>query len=202
MEGGIIPRVAILGHSFIRRLNGDIQDSNKPEFVHNFDLKQCIVKSCGVSSATINKLKGNHDVDSFLLEFQPHILIVQLGENDLCDENLRPETAADKIFGYIKEIKQTFGIITAIICELFPRKKPLGTSVKTYHDKLNITNKMLDAFCDVEYGINYWKHLRLCRSQQEIFIEDGVHMNELGQRKFYRSVRLCIMRNTKYVFIC
>ena len=40
----LLPKIALVGHSYCRRLNKDIRDRNKVELKRNFDLSQCQVK--------------------------------------------------------------------------------------------------------------------------------------------------------------
>jgi len=52
-----VPRVLIVGHSFISRLMTDIQVN--PRLHSNFNLIQCTVHCCGISGARIDTIMQN-----------------------------------------------------------------------------------------------------------------------------------------------
>ena len=74
------PRVLILGHSFIHRLNSFITDSTHLD--HRFMIQEAaLFKWHGVGGRTVEKTIrfDLHVVESFA----PHVVILQLGTNDL-----------------------------------------------------------------------------------------------------------------------
>ncbi len=78
-------RVAVLGHSYIRRLALDMTSSIMPDIQPGFGLAQCDVRCRGFGGLRIT---DNHR--QFLLRFRPllqtyklHVVIIQLGGNDI-----------------------------------------------------------------------------------------------------------------------
>ena len=75
------PKVMILGHSFVRRLNSDLSQN------FDFKVKECSVRLFGTGGRTVKKVR-QHDM-RLIEKFDPDILILELGTNDL--SNLSPE---------------------------------------------------------------------------------------------------------------
>ena len=90
-----VPRVLIVGHSFISHLVTDIQLI--PRLHSNFNLIQCTVRCCGISGARINTIMQNYTLVSCLSDYKLHIVLLQIGGNDICNHHLHPETLAFQI---------------------------------------------------------------------------------------------------------
>ena len=53
------------------------------------------------------------------------------------------------------------------------------------------------AACDDDYGVSFRKHRGLWRAGSELFRQDGVHLNELGNIKFLKSIKGAILQAIK-----
>ena len=185
------PRVLILGHSFISRLANDI--FVKPYLDSNFDLMQCDIHCYGIGGASVKTFFDKQEVCAEIVNFKPHIIILQVGGNDLCFEDLKPETLACQIIDSMEELHSKYEIKQIFVCELFIRSNPRNISYGVYEHKRKIVNQMLkDMLSDKPY-LNFWKHLRLMNSPLHILSGDGVHLNDIGSKKFYRSLRLAVL---------
>ena len=47
---------------------------------------------------------------------------------------------------------------------------------------------------DGVYGTSFWKHRGVWRTGSELFRQDGVHLNELRNVKFLKSIKGAIMQ--------
>ena len=75
------PKVMILGHSFVRRLQSDLSRSFDQRASIDFKVDECTVRLFGTGGRTIRKV---HQHDMRLIEkFDPDIIILELGTNDL-----------------------------------------------------------------------------------------------------------------------
>lgn len=182
--------VLLVGHSFIRRLGRSIGHSS--ELLSNFGLSfhQCVVRFHGVSGGTLRKLQEDHIFTEKIRSFRPKIIIVQLGGNDLCIPNTRPEVFARELKEWMETLMGHHGHVKhAFICELFVRRTTRGVNVHTYESRSTIVNKMLKALIDTEENMTFWRHLRLMNSPLDVLDKDGVHLTALGTKKFYKSLR-------------
>ena len=91
-----IPNILIIGHSFVRRLEDDVNSLRKPQLQSNFGLEQC-------STTFVHKggwkIHVSLNYDSILQEIQTKCsatpspfaaAIIQLGGNDLCLPKCNP----------------------------------------------------------------------------------------------------------------
>ena len=79
-----MPKIALIGQSFIRSLDFDIRDRRKVELKINFDLSQCQVKFHGTGGwKVLNMSHFNIVIGPFLRDFNPDIVVIQLGVNDV-----------------------------------------------------------------------------------------------------------------------
>ena len=186
-------RVLLLGHSFISRLDREL-GSTLPE---GFNLKQCDIRCFGVSGGRAESFVVNQDtrLRRVLHSFQPAVLILQIGGNDLNDPDTRPETVACHIVELMECLMSYKSIKVGVVCELFIRHRPRGISPQAYEEKRLLINRMLPTFLSAsDYNhMFFWKHRRLMNSPLNVLGEDGVHLSELGYKKFYRSLRLAIL---------
>jgi len=73
-----IPKILIIGHSFISRLAQDIQ--RDPILDVNLNLKQCEIRCFGVSGASLEILEKHNGLIEFMKQYKPSIVILQLVE--------------------------------------------------------------------------------------------------------------------------
>ena len=189
-----VPRVLIVGHSFISRLRTDIQVNRR---LHsNFNLIQCTVRCCGISGARIDTIMQNY---TCLSDYKPHIVLLQIGGNDICNHHLHPETLAFHIINFMTMLRTNYNVSQGIICELIYRQNPRGMTANMYEQRRCLVNNMLNIVLENRQQEHFWKHLRLMNSPMHILCHDGVHLSALGTIKYYRSVRLAILHALDYL---
>ena len=69
-----VPKVMILGHSFVRRLGGDLEQHFDDRAKSNFDLKDVKVRLFGVGGRTVHKIKKFDLVN--VSRFAPDVVIL------------------------------------------------------------------------------------------------------------------------------
>ena len=186
-------RVAIIGHSFIRRLNDDLNSYHNYELKPNFDLNQCTVRLKGSGGWHVQDTEHFDSLfKPFLDSFKPQIVIIQLGENDL-DGAAQPLNVANDLEVLSSKLISDFGGKIVFVCELCTRLVPKYISAKEYVRKRLLSNQILETLIEHEHHIRFWRHRRLFGALSPIFNHDGIHLNTNGQLRFYRSLRLAIM---------
>lgn len=122
--------------------------------------------------------------------FRPKIIIVQLGGNDLCIPNTRPEVFACELKEWMETLMGHHGHIKhAFICELFVRRTTRGVNVHTYESRRTIVNKMLKALIDTEENMTFWRHLRLMNSPLDVFGQEWCTFDRIRNQK--NSTEVC-----------
>ena len=98
-----VPSVLVLGHSFIRRLLGDLRSHFDSRAYDTFGLSHdAIVHLHGVGGLTVARLSRDFGIVSSL---SPQIVILELGTNDLT--RLRPEVAGSEIEELVRLLLDT-----------------------------------------------------------------------------------------------
>ena len=89
-----VPKALILGHSFIRRLKNDLNDTTQPRLQNNFHLDGTAnVSLFGIGGRTVEKLcKFDLHV---VQKCNPEVVILEIGTNDLARQS--PEVVGSQI---------------------------------------------------------------------------------------------------------
>ena len=208
-------RVAILGHSHVRRLMEATQGNN-------FDISRADVEiRCFFKGGcTIPRLFGA-DIMSPLLRFQPDAVIVWIGDNDL-KENSSPSDLCGFIFSALEAIAESCpSIKTIFISPILPRHK--GTSKYLFENynalalALNQSLKQAVQNYQVKEGesptIDFRRFPEFCfpfkvkgesivrfSNNSKFFGKDGVHLTAAGYKKVekrYRGLLITILTGLK-----
>lgn len=195
-----IPTVLIIGSSFVTRLTGEF--SKNGVIRSDFNLLQCNVQCFGLSGGTVNSLKHNAELDTLITETQPSCLILQVGGNDMCNTYLQPETLACSINDWMDYLCTHYcSVKTVTFCEIFERTQPRDIPAHVYSYRRSVVNQMLpDLIAASSHKTFFWKHLRLMNSPCNIYHTDGIHLSDLGMKKFYRSLRLAILHALDHLY--
>ena len=111
------------------------------------------------------------------------------GDVDNTDETVQSLSIASNLEDIATELINDFHVRRIYICEIFARKKPKNISPDHYEKRRLDHIRYLTTMVEHESRIRIWRHRRIFESAQEMFLEDGIHVNSLGQKRFYRSVR-------------
>lgn len=115
-------RILVLGHSFIWRLKRFMTNSTLPCVEPDFALPpSTLLRFHGVGGRTVPALR-RHDL-SVVAAFNPTIIVLEIGSNDLCDPNLTVLTLATNILHLINLLHFRFYVLHIIVGEILPRVK-------------------------------------------------------------------------------
>ena len=183
-----------LVHSSPRRF---IKSAHKPWLLHNFGFEQCdayFVHEGGW------KVSVKHE--TFLREVQAKLeplsapfdaAIVHLGGNELCLTYCEYLELASKIEDLAQWLLKNGLVKVIYVCELLTRPHPRGVSSETFETHRSAVNRYLDTLLENAGYIKPWKHQRIFNSPNDIFIYDGTHLNYIGMKKFYESLKRSII---------
>lgn len=117
---GGIPKVLILGHSFVKRLKSALSNAFDSRAKSNFDLlKSAEIYLHGIGGRTVEKLH-THDVH-FVRKLKPDIVILEIGTNDL--SSLAPEVVGSAIEELIVLLKTIPSVSIMCLCRVIPRAR-------------------------------------------------------------------------------
>ena len=224
-------RVLCLGHSYIKHFQHFVYNKNSGSLfindnsgdltrfagpLHNLFLSEddFSIYFDGVSGATIyppsvhlakpkkNKSVGvlfNNSVDFF----EPHIVFLQIGSNDLCDAAISPEAIAQDIVSYAEYILETLHVCYVIIGEVVPR---LVTFAPEYNERVFACNRLLKRALvrqagrhreEVNPRISLAPHAGLHSCDSAMYASDGIHLSARGNMRLVRSIRGGVIRAYK-----
>ncbi len=110
-----VPKVLILGHSFVKRLNADLKDTFDKLADSNFHLEgTATVHLFGIGGRTVEKLRrcDLHVVRQFAPD-------VEVCTNDL--SNVEPEVVGSSIEELVSLLLDTFPLSVVGVCHVIPR---------------------------------------------------------------------------------
>ena len=186
-------KVAILGHSFISRLGNEMSKRSKRNdhtLQEEFNLRgsRILPYIDGQPGARIEYIT---ELSNLCAAEFPQIIIVDIGQNDLCWSYNTPKELAIQLYSHIKLMFETHDTLELVaICQV------------TYKTKLLISDKLLGKFCQDVDEFNYqmlrltrndfrimrWKHRGLSEPTKP-FTTDGTHPNSIsGFWKYLKSI--------------
>ena len=188
------PRVLIIGHSFVRRLQEALHSPNNPDLAPDMKLSQCDVFLFGIGGLKISSAPAFLGrVKTVLEDKRPDICILQIGENDLCSHTVRPLSLASTIDDVACSLLSDFQVSVVYVSQLFTRPSPRSITLDEYLTRRDDTNHYLEVMLASHSRVFYWTHKRMFHSPLLIFARDGVHLNPVGTRKFFKSLRQAII---------
>ena len=117
------PSVFALGHSFIWRLDKFITQSSLSCVTLNFQLPLSPkVQFSSIGGRTVTKLQ-KFDLP-VVNQFQPTVLILEIGSNDLCIPNCNANDLATTIFHLIQQLHFDYHVDHVIVSQIMPRCSP------------------------------------------------------------------------------
>jgi len=192
----VLPKILVIGHSFVKRLNTDISKHFDSRTSPDFALSaNCQIVLHGYGGRTVTQLR---DKDCrFLSDLSPDVVIMDIGTNDL--SSLRPEVVGSAIEEFVSFIRSKVRSVRSVgVCLVIPRShKGTSSPLEAFNSRAAILNNYLRVVLEDIPGVFVWEHRKLCthaKAQQFLLIRDGVHLNPHGQYVLYRSYRGAILR--------
>jgi len=181
-----VPKVMILGHSFVRRLQNDLDRNFDSRAQRDFNLEGTKVRLFGVGGRTVEKVK-KLDLSS-VARYTPDVVILEIGTNDLTTKP--PQSVGSEIDDLANLLLSKYSIRVVCVCYVIPRKDVV------FNENVKVLNQYLSVVID-HPQVFTWRHKGLYEPRNEMILADGVHLNSQGQYALYRSYRGAIMKSLK-----
>jgi lysophospholipase L1-like esterase len=175
-------QVLVIGDSHIRRLTEYIAAEGLSQ---NFGLDDVDISFESLSGGTIPQIE--QEMGAWITRYQPHIIVIHVGGNDLCRAKLQAWSLGDQLITLAKRAIQEYGIKKVVLSMQFHRTK-YPAILPTYTNKVVQFNKYIRVLSEEEDGIIYWCHRRT-GAAVGVLLGDGVHLSKKGNHKFYKSLR-------------
>ncbi|MEW8544671.1 MAG: SGNH/GDSL hydrolase family protein [Candidatus Thiodiazotropha sp.] len=192
-----LPNVLIFGHSFIKRIERKTR-TNPDTFKSDFGLKQCNVTLIGHGGLNFGLRDPRKErqfyniVDNIFRCNAFDIVVCQLGGNDI-SYGTSPDALKDAVISLAKYVRTNYNVKVFYVCSIFTRPNPRTIPAEYYEAFRAQANALIKEHSETSDTIVFWPHKRLFHSPQYIFGEDGTHLNDYGNKKFYKSLRQAII---------
>ncbi|CAH3107063.1 unnamed protein product [Porites lobata] len=137
----------------------------------------------GVGGRTIAKVR-KFDL-GIIRRLGPDIIVLELGSNDLT--KLPAQTVGSELETLVRYLHDEFNVKSIAVCQVIRRHSPQCTA---YNLKVTKLHLYLKAVLEPIPYCLYWKHRGFWNSRENIYLPDGVHLNDLGNLKLFRSIRV------------
>lgn len=192
---GGVPKVLILGHSFVRRIKHDLSNGFDPRASLNFRLKgSANIIFHGVGGRTVRKLL-DYDL-TVVRNIRPTIVILEIGTNDLT--SLPAQTVGSAIEVLCKELIAITSIKAVVLCHVIPRGRA-SRAYELFHNKVKVLRQYLDAVLEDLPQVFCWRHKVFSSPIKNLYTRDGVHLNRQGQYQLYRSYRGAMLQALQFI---
>ena len=163
-----MPNILITGHSFICRYRDYLNRSQLHKYL---DLSNCLgLPEEHIFVEGIGGLKADNKgityITNRVCNIKPHIVLLELGTNDIADSAARhfksPEEQIDHLIVQIQSIcGELFcqGVKKVVVCEVIERHKFHGTTtLQEFNTKRDLYNKALKLLSKQNSNIIVWRH--------------------------------------------
>ena len=182
--------ILILGHSFVRRLQTFLTEHHDRRAAHNMNLPHENISFLGIGGRTVSKMLS-FDLDK-IKAFQPKVIILELGTNDLCVVGQRPESVGSDIEHLVQVLHDHCGAEFIMVCLVIYRSA-IPPHVPDFSHKVDLLNKYLKVVLEPLPYVEAWSHREIQSPSIAVLCRDGVHLNETGNYALYRSCRGAIL---------
>jgi hypothetical protein len=175
------PKVLLLGHSFVWRFGSFCASNNCPP---NLGLHQIEFSWAGKGGRTVPTLLA-HDFH-MVASRKPSIVIIEIGSNDLCNPFLSPATVGSAIDDMCGLLLSSFDVEHVIVSQILPRVK---LPFQDYNNRVHALNQYLRVVLGEHECVTFWRHHGFTYPAVPVFLDDGIHPNDHGMLKLWRSYR-------------
>lgn len=180
-------RVLFLGHSFTWRLERFIQNCTSLHIQKDFGLPSSTpLKFHGNGGRTVDSLR-RHDWP-IVEEFQPTILILDIGSNDLPNPRIPVVLIANNILALIRDLHFKLRVGHIVLGEILPRQPPQAFLSNLNYLTLLLNQLLLAGLKPLPFA-TLWFHKAITEHRHWVFLDDGVHLNRAGNCLLYFSYK-------------
>ena len=120
------------------------------------------------------------------------------------DRSAEPDVLARQTFDFAKHIMHRFDVKIVVIMELLERTgrgRYATSSVSEFRTAANkFNNEMKDLVLEQsdDERVYFWHHRGLVQDSHK-FIGDGCHLTDEGMKKYFKSVRRCVLQHSSKI---
>ena len=192
---GEVPKVLILGHSFVKRLSRDLVRGSDSRLDVSFNLVgMASVRLAGVGGRTVEKLR-RFDL-TVISSYEPDVVILEIGTNDLSAD--APEVVGSAIDDLVHLLLEYVSVSVVGWCCVIPRAISHADSA-LFHQRAKILNNYVRVVLEPVPKVFCWEHRVFNHPAKDFYLPDGIHLNTSGQYHLFRSYRGAIMKALSFL---
>ena len=198
-EDDVSPVVSLYyGHSFVQHMVDYI--NTLPPYMKDFGIfpNQGSVFFQSKSGATVARLREDKNIRK-ILQLRPEIVVLEVGTNDLAREDMSPKDVADGVMELVRDVLDCHVREVVVDQVILRGKEGMERAVPEFKDKVHDYNRRIKNDLQYQPRASFWHHRNLWNVELEEHLEDGTHLNALGNKKLYRSVKGAIQSTMKRV---
>ena len=183
-------RIVVSGHSFVGHLKRFLEEDNDTlnRYQDGFNLYRENAETFFVyrPGSDLNFLKNV--LRTVILSKRPHLVILQIGSNDLTKRKTQPTHLADEVLKFSQSLikgETKFVIISAVIHRM---KVNTNISVAEYNERVDQYNNVLSKACQNVPNVIFWHQRRIDRGNN-LLKGDGVHLNNAGNYHLFMAYK-------------
>lgn len=177
--------ILCVGDSHVKRFGAFLDSQASADVFKIADLPQ--VNFFGISGGAVTNPRHLQTILAVIDEHRPTCLIVHMGGNDLDSRDNAIDTVVFGLTAFLTQIRVQFHIPHITVMRFMPRERTRNINPETYNERVVLANTKLKFQCQ-QVGLVYWRLKGFTNSREQIFA-DGVHLNSLGMRKYFRQFR-------------
>ena len=156
----------------------------------------CQIGFHGYRGGPVPSLAANTDLKRKLAVEVPSVCVLSVGGNDL-DHAGPPQTllVGMRLYELAKELI-SMGVNRVVVCLVVRRQRWRHISYDEGSARVAEINEFLKAVC-MDFPISFWAYKGFWNIQREIFRPDGVHFNDLGNHKLFRTIKGAVFTTVK-----
>lgn len=193
-------RAALLGDSLVRHL---VPSGRRP--VDVFRLQKFDIRVHGISGASVRRWSSMSTAEfqrsfGWLRNYRPHVILLAIGTNDLCDHNVLPRSVHLAMLEVIYRLLAIAPAFRVVILPILPRystgpgnRQWVNVDLDTFNNRVHDVNILSRLFAQAHGKVIYWEHIHRHLRVEGAYVADGVHMSESGKRRLVQSLRHALM---------
>lgn len=115
----------------------------------------------------------------------PYVVVLEMGSNDACEQDSGAETIASSLVALTELLISECKLQFIVVCHILPRKNP---PFEEYNDRVRQINALVSEALQHIKRAKSWRHRGLIYPSAEIYLADGIHLNEGGNRQLFTRV--------------
>ena len=188
-------RVLVIGHSFIRRTHDFIKSNLQDYDNFHIRLDQAQVSFMGIGGATIKDITSKLTTDKVDIVdvTRPELVLIQLGTKELGWHTVRCDELGEDMRLLVNELLDR-RVRRVVICKTLKRGKAgKPPTMPHFNGRVTIFNNWMKANLAPNPRVMVWNHRGFTVDIEKHVDKKGLHMNEYGQLKLYRSYKGAIL---------